>query len=320
MILPPREILNNDEHYQFKCEANQSIEYQLEKLIFLSGKLGDFLDTQEKIDYHYFTDKEYKYAIDSIIHNYSTLIEYYYSWVIYSHIGTIKHKKLTYKPIKNIDEEIDSRIDSVFKEHCVGVLKESKSGHYYSKCKDAFVDAFGFLFVGKFHEIYVLNNFSKHNRILSSYAPKLKYNDQLISSPYVYISKPTGPLLNDSILKCFFKYDINSSHKIEKDRDNYFVGLFNSNSKHVCSIGPMKIYDVNRIEYIASNDFSGILVESILDVAIDLCLKIIDKVVESEPGNISRNENLNNLRSKALSRSPKTLSNVLAVRNHLSRI
>lgn len=313
MILPPIEILNNNEHYQFKCEVNQSIVYQIEKLIFLSGKLGDFLDKQEESDYHYFTDKEYNYAIDSVIHNYSTLVEYYYSWVIYSHIGTIRHKKLTYKPIKNIDEEINARIDSVFKEHCVGVLKESKSDDYYAKCKDAFVDAFGFLFVGKFHEIYVLNNFSKHNRILSSYAPKVRLDSYLVSVPYVYISKPTDSLLNDSILKCFFDYEINSSHKIEKDGDDYFADLFNYNSKYICNIGSMKVYGVNRIDYIASNDFSGVLVESILDVAIELCLKIIDKLVESEPGNISRNENLKNLRGKALSRSSKTLSNLLAV-------
>lgn len=311
MLLPYKEILDNNEHYQFKCEADRSLEYQLEKLIFLSGKLGGFLDAQERSNFHYFTDIEHEYAIDSIIHNYSILIEYYYSWIIYSYIGTIKHKQLTYKPIKNIDEEINSRITAVFKEHCVGVLKKSNNDAYYAQCKDAFVDAFGFLFIGKFHEIYVLNNFSKHNRIFSAYSPKVKVNDHRASVPFVFISKPTDTLLGKSILKCFFDHEITSDVKIEKNNGDYFVDLFNSNSKHVCNIGNLIVYDVNGIEYVTSSSFSGILVESILDVALELCLTIIDKVVEYDPGYTSRNDKLNILKSKASSRCPKTMKNIL---------
>ncbi|HDO1325404.1 TPA: hypothetical protein P2R04_002385 [Aeromonas veronii] len=311
MILHPKEILDNNNHYQFKAEANASLEYQLEKLIFICEKMGNLLDAQEKSHFNYFTDKECQYAIDSIIHNYSILIEYYYSWVIYSHIGTIKHKKLTYKPIKNIDDEINSRIDAVFEEHCVGVLEKSIDNGYYAQCKDAFIDAFSFLFIGKFHEVYVLNNFSKHNRILSTYAPKVQLNNGVMSVPFVHITKPTDSLLGNSILKCFFEYEITDSEKIEKDNENYFVKLFNSNSKYVCDIGNIMVYDVNGIEYVTSSDFSGILVESILDVTIELCSTIIDKVVKYEPESISRNKNLNNLKSKASSRIPKTMNNKL---------
>ena len=72
MILHPKEILDNNNHYQFKAEANASLEYQLEKLIFLCEKMGKLLDAQEKSHFHYFTDKECQYAIDSIIHNHGS--------------------------------------------------------------------------------------------------------------------------------------------------------------------------------------------------------------------------------------------------------
>jgi hypothetical protein len=49
MIIPIEEISSIPGHYELKAEVNNSLEYQLEKVILLSNKLGEFLDIHEKM-------------------------------------------------------------------------------------------------------------------------------------------------------------------------------------------------------------------------------------------------------------------------------
>lgn len=94
--------------------------------------------------------------------------------------------------------------------------------------------------------------------------------------------KPSSNLLNPSILKCFFKYDIDPNSKINNDSNDYFVYLFNKSAKKLGNIGGLEVFNVNGLDYIKASDFSGILVESMLKTTYELCSNIIDKVIESD--------------------------------------
>ena len=109
MIIPITEILNNQEHYKTQAEVNISLAYQLEKVIWLSNKLGKFLDTHWENGYWYIDNEEYSYTVDALLHNLSVLIEYYYNWIIFVYIGTNEHKKSKYRSIKKADQEIGIR-------------------------------------------------------------------------------------------------------------------------------------------------------------------------------------------------------------------
>ncbi|TOQ49612.1 hypothetical protein CGG93_25480, partial [Vibrio parahaemolyticus] len=68
-------------------EAELSLKYQLSKIVFFCKQLEDLLDMERNT--FYIKNEEYQFYLDSVINNYSILIEYYHSWVILSAIGTI---------------------------------------------------------------------------------------------------------------------------------------------------------------------------------------------------------------------------------------
>ncbi|MCS4309585.1 hypothetical protein M2404_003962 [Rheinheimera pacifica] len=311
MILPPREILNNDTHYYFKTEANLSLEHQLKKIIFICKKLEVLLDEQEQSPYWYLAKPEDLYLVESLISNYSILIEYYYSWIIFSFIGTVKHSKSTYKPIQRCESEINNAISKIFEEHSIGTLKIRNIDGYKEICREAFLDAFDFLFVGKFHEIYVINNFLKHNRILGSYAPKAMHNGEKISIPYIYIRKPSSLLLNKSVMKCFFDYKLDSGAKIISESNDYYINLFNESSQKIGMLGGVDIFTVNGIDYIVSEDSVGLPIESMLKVTYDLCSNIIEKKIKVNVGAVTLINSLEHLVKTIREREPKTLGRLL---------
>lgn len=110
MILPINEISDNPLHPYFKTEAGLSLKYQLKKMIFICKQVETLLEKQQKSQYHYFTSDEPQYTINALINNYSQLIEYYFSWIIFVHIGTIKHIKVEYKAIENDEIKIKEAI------------------------------------------------------------------------------------------------------------------------------------------------------------------------------------------------------------------
>ena len=179
MLIPPIEILEDELHFQFKAEIDIALKYQIDKTIFFCKSLEETLDKVRNT--HYLSEAESSYYLDSIIHNHSMLIEYYYSWIILSLIGTLENSaKIIYRPIRK--EDIESKLKKIFKKHSIGVLRESKNDpkEYYDKCKHVFMDAFQILLISENHELYVLNNYLKHNRMSFGYAPIIRKADQRI--------------------------------------------------------------------------------------------------------------------------------------------
>lgn len=310
MLIPIEEIQENDAHYKLKAEVNISLEYQLEKVIWLSNKLGDFLDDHGKTDYFYVNDKKYTYTIDSLLHNISVLIEYYYGWIIFSYIGTNQHTKPEYKAIKNTDAEIEKRISEIFKRHNIGALKIATKENYYAECVAEFKRAFSFLFVNEFHEPYVVNNYIKHNRVAVGYAPKGTINGETVCIPYIYFIKRNKELINPSVLRCFFDYKLSENMKLESDPKDYYVDILNKNSKRIGSFGGLTIVSVLGIEYLIKGTSEpimvGISIESIIELSQKLSRNIIKIAIKSGDGNQAKLKKLLEL----MQREPKTITNI----------
>lgn len=312
MIIPIAEIQHNVDHYEFKASYENALEYQLEKVVRLTKEVEKGLDEQEGSDFWYFADKKFSYSLETLVHNLSILTEYYHGWVVFSHIGTIAHGKTKYKPLRN-DENLDVEIDKIFKSTSIGVLKIAQRDEvaYYESCKRAFLQAYEFLFMGRFHELYVLNNYLKHNMIAAAYAPKAVVSGSPISIPYLYINTPNDRLLNPSVYKCLLDHEIDNDGKVIALADNYFVNIVNATIRFVCNVGGFKVYNVNGVDYLKGSTSVGLSMESIVEMAHDLVLNIVKVFLSSSKGNETRELQMSYLVGELTKRSPKTLSKIL---------
>lgn len=312
MIIPIAEILNNNDHTQFKSNYEIALEYQLGKILSLTKKIEQSLDKQLHDPHWYFKDKQFHYDLDSLINSLSTLTEYYHGWIIFSHIGTTEHQKATYKPLKN-DVYLDKEISAIFKKHSIGVLKASKidPAIFYENCKQAFMQAYDFLFIGKFYEIYVLNNYLKHNMITMGYSPKAVIDGKQIIIPYLYIIRPNDRLLNNSVYKCLFDHVLDHDEKISNIQRDYFVDIINNTSKKICKIGGLKVLNINEIDYLIGTDTIGLSIESILEVTHDLVKNIVKVFLDSSKGNLTREQEMGRILVEIKKRPPQTLSKLV---------
>lgn len=313
MLIPISEIENSGDHYAFKANCEIALNYQLEKVLFLTKKMESHLETQANSPKFYIEGNIFSYSLDSLINSLSTLTEYYHSWVIFSYIGTFEHKKTKYLPLKK-DEKLDSEIDKIFKANSIGILRNTKNykGDFHADCKKAFLEAYEFLFVGKFYEIYVLNNYLKHNMMAMGYAPKITSTSGALSIPYVHITKPNDKLLNPSVYKCLFEYEINNGENTHPVPDNYFIKIINSTAYHIGTMGNMKIYNINGIDYLKGPKMVGVSVESIIEIAQNLVQSIIGVLLKNSRNFTSNQQTLNDIVYKITSRSPQTLNKLIS--------
>ncbi|GFM85472.1 hypothetical protein PSCICO_08710 [Pseudomonas cichorii] len=314
MLIPISEILSNDDHYAFKASCENALEYQLKKVLHLTKKVEKGLDDQANGPYFYVTDEKFSYNLDALIHNLSILTEYYHGWVVFSYIGTNSQGKTKYIPLKK-DEKLSAEIDKIFKLNSIGVLNSPKKyrGDFYEDCKKAFLKAYDFLFIGKFYEIYVLNNYLKHNTVAMSYAPKAMLGNREISIPYVYIGKPNDRLLNTSVFKSLIDHEFDEYGKMSSIKDDYFVSIINATARPVCSLGGYKVYNINGLDYLKGGLSVGLSMESIVEVAHELVSNIARIFIESSSTNPGRGIKLNRLVAEITARPPKTLAKLVNV-------
>ncbi len=313
MLIPISEILNNDDHYKFKASCESSLEYQLKKVLHLTKEVEKGLDDQASSPYWYVTDEKFSYNLDALIHNISILTEYYHGWVVFSYIGTIYHGKTKYQPLRR-DEKLNAKIDEIFKSNSIGVLSSPQKyrGDFYEDCKKAFLKAYDFLFVGRFYEIYVLNNYLKHNAVAMSYAPKAIVGNREISIPYVYIGKPNDCLLNPSVFKSLIDHHLDEYGKVVDAKDDYFVGIINATARPVCNVGGYKVYSINGLDYLKGGSSVGLSMESIVQMAHELVSNIAKVFIDSSKSNPGRGVALNRLVDEITTRPPKTLTKLIA--------
>ncbi|TDQ36704.1 hypothetical protein DFQ45_11185 [Thiopseudomonas denitrificans] len=309
MLLPIKEISNCEAHHQFVASYNSSLMYQLQKVLYLTKEVETYLDIQSNSSRWYIDDPRLSYSLDNLINNLSVLTEYYHGWIIFCHIGTTVHKKVKYTLVKN-DSELDTYIEEIFKRHSIGILQNKENtGAYYKKCKAEFMRAYEYLLTGKAHEVYVINNFLKHNAITMKYAPKIFIDDNLISAPYIHINKPEDLLLNNSIFKSLFDHDL-ENNDTSSNTKNYYTELINSSVKHICNIGGIKIYNINGLDYFISDSTVGLSIESILQVSHELTCSIV-KFVSNSLDYTSKNNQITNIIESITARKPKTINSLL---------
>lgn len=312
MLLPIAQIQDIDEHYAFKTSYDSALKYQLNKILHLTKEVENHLDKQFSDPHWYIRDKTFSYNLDNLINNLSTLTEYYHCWVIFSHIGTIKYGKAKYVPLKN-DGKIDSELKKIFEAHSIGVLENYNGDNdaYLNACRETFMHAYDFLFVGKFHELYVLNNYLKHNMITLDYAPKMIVCGEKISVPYIYIERPCDRLLNSSVFKCLLDHELDQDGKVTEATNNYYAEIINSTTRNLCKMGGYDVYNINGIDYLKGSSSVGICVESIVEIAHDLVSNIVKIVMGSSKTDESWRQELSSVVNKINARSPKTLNKLI---------
>ncbi|MGG2399883.1 hypothetical protein ACJRW5_23355 [Pseudomonas sp. SH1-B] len=313
MLIPISEILNNDDHYAFKASCESALGYQLRKVVHITKEVEKGLDDQASGPYWYVTDDKLSYSLDALIHNLSILTEYYHGWVLFSYIGSISHGKAKYQALKK-DEKLGSEIDKIFKLNSIGILSSPQKyrGDFYEDCKKAFLKAYDFLLVGKFYEIYVLNNYLKHNTAAMSYAPKVIVDGHEVSIPYIYIGKPNDCLLNPSVFKSLIDHELDGHGKIAGVKDDYFVNIINDTARPLCEFGGYKVYAINGLDYQKSSSHVGLSIESIVQMAHELVSNIVKIFIEDSVGDLARKLHLSQLLDEIAIRSPKTLSKLIA--------
>ncbi|MCX9106186.1 hypothetical protein [Aeromonas veronii] len=311
MILSPRERSNIENTFEIVCNANLSLEYQLEKIKRISELIEAELDKPR--DTWYVNSVDFDYNIDFLINGFSTLIEYYHTWVLQQCIGLIKPEcKIKYEAIDKNKIEL---IQKLMKKYKVGITNcpELYRFNFYEKCKSKYMSAMTPFFIGKNHEIFVLNNYIKHNHMARSYAPLSILDNEHFSFPYLYIDNNRGRLLNRSLFRHLLDLSVDD---VINGFDSDFYGSYVSNSEVTTyKMGGLDIVVINGLEYVKGGTSIGISIESMLETIKHACVDILDMMLEEQHcSGITAGTNIDHftmLKSSFMERKAKTLSNVI---------
>ncbi|HIF9081163.1 TPA: hypothetical protein ACX6NP_002033 [Photobacterium damselae] len=310
MILLPRERNNIENTYEIVSNVNISLKYQLKKIKRISELIEIELDKPRNT--WYINSVDFDYNIDFLINGFSTLIEYYHTWVLQQYIGLIKPEcKISYKAIDKNNVEL---IEQLIKKYKVGITNcpELYSFDFYEKCKSKYMSAMTPFFIGKNHEIFVLNNYIKHNHMARSYAPLSILDNEHFSFPYLYIDDNQGRLLNRSLFRHLLDLSVDD---VINGLDSEFYGPYVSNSEVTTyKMGGLYIIVINGLEYVKGCTSIGISIESMLETIKYACVDILDVMLEEQRcSGITAGTNIDHftmLKSSFMERKAKTLSNV----------
>lgn len=311
MILCLRERNNIKNTDKIVSNVNLSLEYQIKKIRDLCEKIEFELDKPRKTWYINSTDFEYN--VDFLINSFSVLIEYYHSWVIQQRIGLSEPNiKINYNAIKKGDYD---SADKVLKKYRVGRTDRPDLYDFdlYEKCKFRYLSDMSFFFIGKNHEIFVLNNYIKHNHMMRSYAPLSILGNKKFSFPYLYIDDYRGNLLNQSLLR----YLLNHTLDEIKDSldDEYYKNYVIESSAESYSLGGLHIIVINGLEYIKSSGSIGLSIESLLEsiklASIDILNVMIDELASNYIISGTDMDAFSTLKNDFKTRKAKTIRNLI---------
>ncbi len=314
MILSYNERGKIENFYEIGADVDLSLQYQLKKMKNLCEKIEIVLDRPR--EHHFISSDEFEYNVDFLINGFSTLIEYYHTWVIQKSIGLVNpNVKISYKAIKKDDEK---SIDDVLKKYGVGKTEKPNlyDFNFYEKCKSKYLSAMNFLFVGKCHEIFVLNNYIKHNHMMSGYAPRAILDGKDFSIPYIFIDNTRGDLLNWSLLRYLLNLPL--AEVVDNIDDEYYKKYLSDNKAVNYTMKGLKIIVVNGLEYVKSNNSIGLSIESILETislaSIDILNEMIDELVSEGVTTGTDMNNFSDLKNSFEARKAKTIHNLLFCR------
>jgi hypothetical protein len=306
MILNRKERLSIKNTYEIVTTVDLSLQYQLSKVKSIVEEIEIELDKSR--DKYYIESTRFEYNIDFVINSFSVLIEYYHTWVIQKLIGlTNPNVRLSYKAIRKGDEKT---INEILRRYSVGETSrhELYEFNFYEKSKSKYISAMRFLFVGKYHEIFVLNNYIKHNHMMRGYAPLSILEKNKFSFPYIYIDCNQNNFLNKSLLRCVMNDP--SRDFINNIDDEYYKGYVNENyPPHYYTLGGVDIVEVNGLEYVISRNSVGLSIESVLETINQASIEILDIMINDLIGDETDKNNLCVLKEKFKARTAKTIRN-----------
>lgn len=310
MILPVSEALRSDTHSHYKAAAEASLEYQIGKVEWYLDRVGECLDQQQSSPFSYSIDSRSQFYFDGLIGAMSPLTEYYHAWVVFSRIGTTRHGKVIYKPIKD-DSGRNAAIDRMLKSCSVGVTSDEfeSSEIILKESREEYVRACEFLWTGRFNELYVVNNYLKHNSMLFDYAPRIDTMRGVTAVPYIYVERPFDSMINESVFKYLFDNEVGVD-VVPQDGD-YFGRLIAGNVKEVIRRGGFRLCEIDGIEYLKVRNSVGLTIESIYRVARDQLDRVIDEYLSTEGGNITLTDRLRGLKRRIWLRSSTPLSEIV---------
>jgi hypothetical protein len=220
--------------------------------------------------------------------------------------------KIEYKAIEKNNNNL---VDKVLKEYKVGKTDRPELYDFdlYEKCKMRYLSDMSFFFIGKNHEVFVLNNYIKHNSMMKGYAPRIKVENEEFSFAYVYIDNIHTKLLNRSLLKYLSSHNLNDIK--DSLNDEYYKNYVTENNCSLHKINGLDIIVINGLEYVKSSNSIGLTIESLLEsiklASIDILNVMIDELDCKAITCTTDMDNFSTLKNDFKTRTPNTIGNLL---------
>lgn len=265
MIIFDKDAVKDHKICQYRTSANMALEYQCKKVLYLMKEIDSHLEACKSGSKHYITSKEFHYHLDFLFSSFSTLMEYYYSWVIFSFVGSYKPNKIVFRGVPEGGQKFDDLIEKLLKQHLVKQLPAER----LDEARTLLADALSIMSYGWVKEFLSVNNYMKHNSIVQTYAPKIICSDRLYTVVFLYVHSFSGDYINNSTWKRILLSEVNDSSKGDVSKDIFEEEL-------VLKVGDLSIVELLGIEFIQSKGFAGISIHSVMRLMSRMCRDIND--------------------------------------------
>ena len=275
-----------------KVDYELSLEYQLEKVIWCAKLFSKRL----REDRHP-NDLEHEtyFLFDTLINNIATLTEYYFSNVIYSLIGTIldEPQKIEFRGFDN--SNYIERKNKIFKKFKIGELTKGndiEKEKYSDKCKESFDTYLEFIISGRYDVLFEINNYIKHNaRLRGFWLKSASLSDEFIKYHFLRFTEENAFLFKDKIIK-----DLLSINYNEDIKDNSELILKDDKYRIVNKHGSFVFFTNDDVVYVKGPQSAGLTSNSIVKKSYQLCIEIINTLIESKTGEITVLKKLNSFK------------------------
>ena len=271
-----------------------SLEYQLAKVMLCAEK---FMEKFHKDQHVNDLEDETYYLFDTLINSATTLIEYYFSNVIYSLIGTVIEapKKVEFRAF-NKSNYINRKAE-IFKEYKIGelingdVIAQKK---HTEQCEQKFDLYLNFIINERYDLFFEINNYLKHNgRLRGFWLKKIFPEIDFIKHHFIRFEIENAFLLKNKAIKKLLDIDFGDFNPA--NLDEFFVG---EPYKILGHHGGSIYVSSDDWVYVKGSQSVGITSLSVVIKVYQLCLEVINHLIPSKPGEITTLIKLNSFKEK----------------------
>ncbi len=260
-----------------------SLEYQLVKVMWCAENFFEkFIADRDIND----LEDETYFHLDALINGAVTLIEYYYSNVIYSLMGTTLEapKKIDFRAFSKSNYAIKKA--EIFKKYKIGELTrgdDSDNEKYRKQCEEQFDSYLDFILNGKYDLLFEINNHIKHNgRLNGFWLKRLFPGNHFIKYHSINFDNDFSFLLKNKTIKKLLSIDYKVFGTVDLDL------LFEGGPYEMLGLHGYNIYFSNdHWIYVKGINRVGITSLSIIIKICQLSLEIINHVITSKTGELT---------------------------------